>query len=62
MTFTLTIDCDNAAFHEVGYRDEIARILRDTVRKLDNGRDGGTLTDLNGNNVGTFGTTDEVSA
>jgi hypothetical protein len=54
MEFTLTMCVDNAAFVD-DLNGEIARILRETARKVgDDGRDGGTLVDVNGNNVGSF--------
>jgi hypothetical protein len=51
--FSLTIDCDNAAFTEDYPGDEIARILRELAEKIE----GGTLqnirlNDINGNFVG----------
>jgi len=55
--FTLSIDCDNAAFDEI-HGDEVARILRDTARRLEGSplRDGesGALRDINGNEVGQW--------
>jgi hypothetical protein len=56
MRFTLTIDCDGAAF-DGQVDDEVARILIDVADTLQyNGiRDGESysLRDLNGNRVGT---------
>lgn len=57
MRFTLTIDCDNAAFGEThGERcDQIARILHDAADGLDgNPSDNATLRDSNGNTVGSY--------
>ena len=62
MTFTLTIKCDNAAFHEDdgeatsgALGAEIARILRTLGGRLEQGadaEDSGYLFDGNGNKVG----------
>jgi hypothetical protein len=49
MKFIIEMDCDNAAFHP-NARDEIARILRDAVKRLD--RERASLFDINGNRVG----------
>jgi hypothetical protein len=54
MKFRLTLDCGNAAFDYPDHRAEVARILRETAAKLDGGREGGFLRDVNGNHVGTF--------
>lgn len=56
MTFTVRIDTDNAAFGD--HRDnEVARILRETADRLEDLRDTDifTLSDCNGNVVGTAG-------
>jgi hypothetical protein len=54
MKFTLTIDMDNAAFDTPVA--EVARILRDLAKRLDNGETetltDATLRDINGNAVG----------
>jgi hypothetical protein len=62
-TFTLTIECDNQAFEEPGR--ELARILRDVARSVEDLQDGRTLSDrmggmvfrlrdINGNTVGSW--------
>jgi hypothetical protein len=51
-TFTLTIECDNAAF-ENDPLGEVARILREAAYQLDQGQDGFKLRDINGNTVGS---------
>ncbi len=51
--FTLTIDCDNAAFEEQPAQ-ELARILRDVAARIERGTDCGTVHDINGNTVGRF--------
>ena len=57
MKFTLSIDCDNAAFDEDG-GSEVARILREAARWIGGGalRDGASscLRDINGNEVGQW--------
>lgn len=53
MKFTLTIECDNAAFED-SRNDEIARILRAAARRLEQGGIGTSLHDANGNKVGTM--------
>jgi hypothetical protein len=60
-TFTLTITTENAAFHDDesptsddAAKAEIARILRDAAKHVENGSDGRTLHDSNGNRVGRF--------
>ena len=59
MKFTLEIKCDNAAFNPEGDdsdpqapRDQVALILRDLAKHLENGADYRTLMDTNGNRVG----------
>ena len=55
--FTLSIRCDNAAFEGVSLAPEIARILRDAARRIE---DYGfeyhehALRDTNGNRVGSY--------
>ncbi len=51
-SFRLDItDMDDAAMDE-NPREEVARILRETADKVENGTDYGNLRDINGNNVG----------
>jgi hypothetical protein len=58
--FTLSIKTVNAAFHdgsddsEQAARQEVARILRDVAKHVENGSDGRRLCDSNGNSVGEF--------
>jgi len=59
--FTLEITTQNAAFgnddgspSEDAARSELARILRDAAKHLENGSDGRSLHDYNGNRVGKF--------
>ena len=58
MRFTLTIDCDNAAFGEMLHERaaEIRRILNDVSERLasDEYTISGKLRDVNGNTVGRF--------
>jgi hypothetical protein len=52
MNFTLTIDCNNAAFEEDAAA-EVARILRTLASKLENGQTYfPNVFDINGNTVG----------
>ena len=44
----------NAAFEEDGGRYELARILRELARSIEEGRDMGALKDINGNIVGEY--------
>lgn len=60
MNFTLTINCDNAAF-EHSPTAEIASILHRTVADIQSGvevGDTGTLRDANGNTVGRWQVTE----
>jgi hypothetical protein len=54
--FRVNIACDNAAF-DPNPRAEIARILREIAKRVENGDDIMTYRnayDINGNTVGTF--------
>lgn len=64
-TFTVKIDCGNAAFTDPrdgtvttdSAASELARILREIADQLDNGVDYGwfkTIRDINGNDVGRY--------
>jgi len=56
MRFVLTMDCGNAAFDDEMRDVEIARILRETATKIEEGDSlvpSWSLYDINGNNVGT---------
>ena len=53
MTFSLEIECDNAAF-ETGLRYEIERIVRRALDDLKDGAIDGKLRDVNGNTVGEW--------
>jgi len=64
--FKLTIKTSGAAFRDDSRTDrkgnaildlegtEVRRILNDVARKLAEGRHGGYVMDVNGNNVGTW--------
>ena len=58
MTFTLKIECDNAAFEGSRAGTELGRILHKLGHKLHSycaaELDGGSLMDENGNKVGFF--------
>jgi len=49
--FTLSIETDNDAFTN---GEEIARILKEVAIQLENGKEFGTLRDVNGNKVGNW--------
>jgi len=51
MKFTITIECDNAAFTDDAAH-EVARILREAADKLERGQTEFKLMDYNGNTVG----------
>lgn len=54
MNFTLSINCDNAAFEEDNQGGEVARILREVASQLDAGYTNmPRLMDYNGNTVGS---------
>ena len=57
MKFTLTMDCDNAAFEERP-ADEIGRILRRTAEQIELiqpvSGEGGSVLDIDGNTVGEW--------
>ena len=50
--FTLSIETENEAFTNDG--EEIARILKEVAIQLENGKEFGTLKDVNGNKVGNW--------
>lgn len=53
MKFTLSFDCENAAFSDDAAL-EIARILREIANRVENGTSGGTIRDINGNLIGKY--------
>lgn len=53
MAFTLAVETDNAAF-DGNKVDEVARILRETIRRLEDGLTESSLFDVNGNRVGKY--------
>lgn len=58
MRFTLTIECDNAAFGEsvTPRQRETVRVLRAVAERIAKGGDSdGKCMDANGNTVGRFG-------
>lgn len=54
MDFTLTINCNNAAFQDGDLHEELSRILQDIASRVSSGRSKGSAVDINGNTVGTF--------
>lgn len=53
-TVSLNIETHSAAVTENGREHEIARILRDTAERIENGQDAGVLLDINGAQVGSW--------
>lgn len=66
MRFTLTIDCDNAAFGNLEDAAqpaaEVVRILRYAADRIESGPSAGELCDANGNTVGRFGFEEPASS
>lgn len=56
MRFTLTIDCDNAAFNENPH--ELGTLVHVVAQRIDAGHTGGAVMDHNGNRVGSWEFTD----
>ena len=54
MEFNLTIACDNDAFYDDSLRAEVARILRDAAKRVEQLPISGKLYDANGNTVGSY--------
>jgi len=52
MKATIKVQMDNAAFEDPAV--ELARILRDLAKHVENGDTERRLMDINGNHVGTF--------
>lgn len=54
--FKVTMNTDNDAFQgdSPSLNHEVARILRDIAKKLEQGATGGNCRDSNGNTVGTW--------
>ena len=52
--FSLNIETHSAAVAEEGREHEIARILRDTAERIENGQAAGVLLDINGAQVGSW--------
>lgn len=51
---TLKFNTDNAAFDDENLAHESSRILREVADKIESLSDGGTIRDINGNDIGTF--------
>ena len=49
--FTLEIEMGNDAMQTT---EDIIDALKQVIKKMESGRDGGFIQDVNGNNVGTF--------
>lgn len=52
MRFTLTIDCDNAAFDE--NPNELDELVHVVAQRIEAGRESGKVMDHNGNSVGSW--------
>ena len=55
-SFLLKIRCENAAFSDDPAL-EVARLLREIARRVEDGARMGGVRDINGNSVGHFGMT-----
>lgn len=53
MKFKLEVNMDNAAFEE-NSKEELTRILKETIKSLEQGFTGLNIRDINGNIVGAF--------
>ena len=53
MKAVITVEMDNAAFED-DPAGELARILRETAHKIEEGYNAGQCRDINGNQVGNF--------
>lgn len=53
MRFTVTIECDNAAFEDNAH-GEVRRILHGIIERLGSMRSSGACMDINGNKVGEW--------
>lgn len=53
--FWMKISTDNAAFVDAPEGAELARLLRETAERLEQGVPYGSLRDVNGNMVGRWG-------
>ena len=51
--FTLSIETENEAFTN-GDGEEIARILKEVASQVENGKEFGRITDINGNMIGNW--------
>ena len=59
-SFVLKIESGNAAFSDGNAGSEVARILRELARKVEDSSDGsGRLFDANGNGVGHWSMADD---
>jgi tRNA(Ile2) C34 agmatinyltransferase TiaS len=54
MKFTFTIECENSAFSGLQGFGEVARLLRQTADRVEQGQDCGRLTESNGNGCGSW--------
>jgi hypothetical protein len=54
MEFTVTIKVDNDAYHAQPIQYQLIENLKDIISKLEDGKDWGTIKDINGNNVGNW--------
>lgn len=52
--FEIKLKTDNAAFDEPYANEEIIRILKDVIEKLEYGYSRGSCIDINGNKVGKW--------
>ena len=59
MEFRLNINLDNDAFQGPDGRHEIAQILKECARKIEDGSKESSLRDINGNKVGKYAITQD---
>lgn len=52
--FSIKIDMDNAAFQDGNQTNEIKRILNRIMVQIENGVEGGSVKDVNGNKCGSW--------
>lgn len=60
MKLKVEIEVDNDAFQQGSLEGEIGRILNLVSSRIQMGSTGGTLFDINGNNVGSFSLESEI--
>lgn len=54
MEFTVSIKVDNDAYQSQAIQYQLIDNLKDIIKGLEDGRDWGTIKDINGNTVGNW--------